>query len=66
MKCCSSCGFAFLPYETQTYSMLFGAANQYLLCPSCARTEQEMVEVYGTNDIPDLLATYRESSNHRK
>lgn len=64
MKQCACCGTTFRPGELQCYSGLYtGAAGEYgehhiLLCESCSEVEEEVVERHGTNDLPELLATY--------
>jgi hypothetical protein len=57
---CVSCRDTFLPGDVQHHSGLFGAKNEMLLCLLCANYERKLME--GTNDQPELLATYAPSS----
>ncbi len=62
MMWCAHCRSIFTPGEVETHSMLFGASDNNLLCVACACTEEVIIEEKGTNDVPNLLSYYRDST----
>ena len=67
---CVSCGHQFhagtvtapLKEHTQHATVLYGSNHQQWLCNRCSEHERQQEEEKGTNDIPELLATYAKSS----
>ena len=56
---CAGCGATFAPGEMRCYSQLYApGGDKILLCQACSDTEEECVEMCGTNDCPELLASY--------
>ena len=53
---CAACGCAF-DKDPRYESSLFGSWRA-LLCLTCHKTEKQIIDEEGTNDIPELLGTY--------
>lgn len=65
---CVSCGHNFHsgtttppPTETQCGSSLFGSNPEQVLCIFCSQAEENAIDKEGTNNIPQLLQSYRKS-----
>lgn len=50
---CAKCG---KPMGVEWVSSLYG--SNHLLCEDCEYNEECMIEDSGTNDLPELLASY--------
>lgn len=59
MMVCACCGFDFLSGAVRVRSLLLGASSDMRLCVVCANKEEDAIEKADTNDLPDLLATYK-------
>ncbi len=45
--------------EVECYSSISGVAD-VVLCLSCSQAEEEQIYIAGTNNLPKLLAQYKE------
>lgn len=54
---CCRCGFTFPGNTLQTYSSIYGATSEMVLCPDCAEAEEK--QIIGTNIQPEQLVKYR-------
>jgi hypothetical protein len=59
MTTCDCCGVEIRFPQTECESQLYSPHHAYTLCEFCSRKEDSEVEKAGTNNLPELLATYR-------
>ena len=55
---CCACGHQIRFPEPEWESSLYSNGVKYLLCEPCGFTEEREINRAGTNNIPELLATY--------
>jgi RecJ-like exonuclease len=55
---CASCTGSIFANEVATYSSVYQAPKDALLCPKCAKNEELIIDRAETNDVPDLRRLY--------
>jgi hypothetical protein len=55
---CAMCDYEFKRRDLRCCSGLYGSAG-IQLCKFCYEDERELIDRRGTNDIPEVLASYR-------
>lgn len=58
IRICARCGRAIKEGECTGESQLYSPRRAFILCEPCWLKEDAEVEEAGTNNLPDLLATY--------
>jgi len=56
---CVGCCDKILQNQMTTYSSLSSTTDDYILCPICAKIEENSINLKGTNFIPDLFRIYK-------
>lgn len=55
---CACCGKRFYAGEVRFVSSLYRSGEAWFLCGDCNASEEEAIDLAGTNNIPRLLETY--------
>lgn len=57
---CAKCRTKMQDNDCQWESSLYSPNyDEYMLCETCGQQEEDAIEKAGTNDLPELLASYR-------
>ncbi len=63
LETCCGCKNKIKQNEVHTYSAISGSNDNHVLCPKCAKLEEEDIDTAGTNYLPKLLEEYTQNNN---